>query len=131
MSDIFSHPGFFGLVAAICRLKAGVYTAKRAHEVVHEKGLRENFDSVNVLKSFEKYLEEYLGYPISFVEPRHALYGYLDDVKILAENLAKEISGYNNLSSAELMDHIYDFEPREIEDFAKYMNDLYGKQESK
>ena len=72
-------------------------------------------------------MSDFLGYPVSFVEPRHALYGELDSVKMSAENLAKEISGYNNLSDAELLDSIYDFEKREVWEFIEYIRNKYDQ----
>ena len=75
-------------------------------------------------------MSDFLGYPVSFVEPCHALYGKLDSVKMLAENLAKEISGYNSLSYAELFDSIYDFEKREVEEFFEYIRNKYNQEDN-
>lgn len=117
LSDLFSNVGFLGFVSTIYRLQSAVNTTKQAHKVVQEKGYREYLNIQNALKSLEKELKELLGYPISFVEPRHALYYCLDEVKMSAENLAKDISGYNSLSISERIDDIYDFNPTEIESF--------------
>ena len=86
-----------------------------------------NYEEANALKGFEDMMSDFLGYPVSFVEPRHALYGELDSVKMSAENLAKEISGYNNLSDAELLDSIYDFEKREVWEFIEYIRNKYDQ----
>ena len=127
ISDFLSSDRFFALMAQIHRIKAGVYATKRAHKVVHNKGLEAHYSEENILKSLEKILENFLGYPVSFVEPRHQIYSSLDDVKLSAEELAKEITGFNDLSNAELLDHIYDFESEDIEAFAKYMDNLYNQ----
>ena len=95
--------------------------------MAHKEGLCISHEKKNALKEFEGMMSEFLGYPVSFVEPRHALYGELDSVKMAAENLAKEISGYNNLSTAELLDSIYDFEERDIKKFSEYIRNKYDK----
>lgn len=101
---------------------------RRAHEVVHDKGLVTHTKEKNALESLEKVLEDFLGYPVFFVEPHHKIYGSLEDVKLSAEGIAKEVTGYSDLSDAELFDHIYDFETRDIEAFAKYIHDAYNQQ---
>lgn len=125
--DILSSDGFFGFIVQINHLKIGVSATKQAHEMVHKEGLCISHEKKNALKEFEDMMSEFLGYPVSFVEPRHALYGELDSVKMAAENLAKEISGYNNLSTAELLDSIYDFEERDITKFSEYIRNKYDK----
>lgn len=121
LSDFLSSDRFFALMTQIYHVKTGVQDIKQAHEVVRNKGLEAHFVDENVLQSLEKFLGEFLGYTVSFVEPRHKIYGALDDVKFSAENLAKEITGYNDLSDAELLDHICDFETADIEEFVKYI----------
>lgn len=126
LSDFLSSERFLALIIQIYRVKYTVQTIKAAHKSVHEMGLKEHFNRGNVLKSLEELLGNFLGYPISFVEPHHKIYGDLEDVKMSAENIAKEISGYNDLSAAERSDHIYDFEERDIKEFAQYLHDVYS-----
>lgn len=123
LPDLFSSGGFLGFVSTIYRLKSEVYATKQAHEVVHKIGLREHYASVDVLKYIEKELANFLGYPVSLVEPRHALYYCVDDVKSSAEALAKSVSGYNDLSDAEVIDHMFDFAPEEIKAFFKHVEE--------
>lgn len=130
LSDALSSDSFRGLISQINRLKKSVLATKQAHEIVHKKGLCVSYEEENALKGFEGIMSDFLGYPVSFVEPRHALYGKLDSVKMLAENLAKEISGYNSLSYAELFDSIYDFEKREVEEFFEYIRNKYDQEDN-
>ena len=125
VSELFSSFGFSVLVCRIHLLKEKVYEIKQAHVSVHEKGLCENYKGKNVLKQFEKWMAEFLGYPVHFEEPCHSVNYILENIKQIAENLAKELSGYNDLTSAELIDHIYDFEEKDIREFMQYINDHY------
>lgn len=123
LTELFSDIGFLGLVSTIYRLKSEVCATKQAHAVVHKIGLHRHYDAVRELKTVKSELEDLLGYPVSLVEPRHALYYCLNDVKMSAEGLAKSISGYDNLSTAEIMDHLYDFTPEEIKAFFKHADE--------
>ncbi len=127
LSSFLSSYSFLALMTQIFRMKRTVQTIKTAHKVAHKIGLKEDFDKSNVIKTIESSLEDFLGYPVYFAEPRHTIYREIDDVKMSAEALAKEISGYNELSIAERVDHIYDFEERDIKEFAKYIHDEYGQ----
>ena len=119
---LLSFPGLLGFIAALNRLRLRVSEAQVAHKAVRQKGLVENEIDRTEIKGLLEKLEAEIGYKIFLLTPQHALYGAIDDVKMSAENMAKEISGYNKLSPAELFDHIMDFDKEEIDRFIKYIH---------
>lgn len=125
VSDLFSSIGFTAFLCKIHLLKQMVHEVKQAHSVVHEKGLCKNYKNTNVLMQFEEWMGEFLGYPVHFEEPKHSINYIFEDIKLIAENLAKELSGYNDLTSAELDDHICDFEEKDIKEFLNYITERY------
>lgn len=123
LSDIFSYNGFFGFVATLNRLKNRVCETKMAHNAIHKKGLASNHVDERRIKELESKMEQIFGYPIALLTPPQALYGAIDDVKSSAEYLGKEVSGYSTLTPAELIDHIYDFNKDEVDDFMKWLEE--------
>lgn len=117
LSNLLVCDVFFGFVASIHRLNLGVIRTKQAHEKVKQIGLIEADKCNEMRMALERYIEEILGYPISIVEPCHDLGRLLEDVRMSAEILAKHISGFDSLSIAERLDHIYDFDEQDLKEF--------------
>lgn len=121
MSDFITAPSFEASLYSLYRLKSDVKNMKASLQ----RGWIENLNFEAQIRPLELEIEKAFGFHVSVLPPMHNALYEINTFTSIAENLAKEVSGYDRLSYAERYDPAVAATPEELK---AYFNSIYSKE---